>query len=603
LKKIFERPGLIDVEKLEAVCQSVEKEFDKKKQEEFIERCWSILRTAKVVSAIRKGVDHSVLNAKHHEKEAGIVAQAGKRSGVTVATNMAGRGTDILLGGNAEYLAKDKLTRDGADPDGEDYEAKVKELTAHFKEQIDKDHDEVIALGGLHIIGTERHEARRIDNQLRGRSGRQGDPGTSRFFLSLEDNLMRIFGGEKISKLMDFIRADEEMPIESGMVSKSIEGAQKKVEAHHFDMRKHVLQYDDVLNTQREVIYRERRRILERADLKKNMKEMMDEHLEIVMSTYLDPDSPPDMYEEQGLPEVLSTLVNDIPVLSDVQINELIGLSYDDLQAKLQESLHMAYEVREQHIGTETMREMERQILLQTIDSKWVDYLHNIDILREGIHLRGYGQRDPLQEYKREAFDMFNQLLRSIQHESIQLLFRAQPMAQMDLAQLEGMLPEELLKHDLSSLTEEQLNEIGLTRVDPSVKVEPSEPVLHDGPLHITAGMTMVPAQPADAPKKAPPQPAPLPENTGMIITGNLFSNEKPTQDLGTVIGGDPLTMGSQAATPLKEPNNGKKSDKGALKKSSDNGASPQTSDNGAAAKEPPSSPQSSASQPTSAES
>jgi preprotein translocase subunit SecA len=251
---------------------------------------------------------------------------------------------------------------------------------------------------------------------------------------------MRIFGGEKISKLMDLIRADEEMPIESGMVSRSIEGAQKRVEAHHFDMRKHVLQYDDVLNTQREVIYRERRRILERADLKKNMTEMMEEHIDIVLGTYVDPEAQPEAWEESAIPDTLNKLQSDIPMLNDLKAPELFGLSYDDLRGKIQEAAKLAYEVREEHIGTETMRELERQILLRTIDGKWIDYLHNIDILREGIHLRGYGQRDPLQEYKREAFDMFNQLLRSIQEESIQLLFHAQPMQQPD------ELPDEFLR-------------------------------------------------------------------------------------------------------------------------------------------------------------
>ncbi len=283
-------------------------------------------------------------------------------------------------------------------------------------------------MAGLHIIGTERHEARRIDNQLRGRAGCQGDPGTTRFFLSLEDSLMRIFGGDKIAWLMEFLRADEEIPIEHNMVSKSIEGAQKKVEAHHFDTRKAVLQYDDVLNTQREVIYRERRRILERADLKESIESMLEEHLDIILGAHIDSSLPPEVWHEAGLPEALQVLAADIPMLSQVRIDELSALSFEDLRNKLLEDVYLAYKVREEHLSTEIMRELERQILLQTIDSKWVDYLHNIDLLREGIHLRGYGQRDPLQEYKREAFEMFNQLLRSIQQESISMIFRAQPM-------------------------------------------------------------------------------------------------------------------------------------------------------------------------------
>ncbi len=442
LKKAFERPGNIDCAKFEETCKKVEVDF--KKSDELIERCYSILRTAKVCAEIRKGVDHEVLNAKHHEREAMIVAQAGRKGAITVATNMAGRGTDILLGGNAEYLAKDKLSKQGVDHEDPTYEEQLKELTQTMKKQTDVEHDQVVELGGLHIIGTERHEARRIDNQLRGRAARQGDPGTTRFFLSLEDQLMRIFGGEKIAKLMDFIKADEEMPIESGMVTNSIQNAQKKVEAHHFDMRKHVLQYDDVLNTQREVIYRERRRILSRADLRDNMLDMLEEHLDIVLGTQLDADSPPEAWEETELPTALTILTNDVPMLADVTTADLKGLSYDDLRNKLLEAIRLAYDVREQHIGVETMRELERQILLRTIDSKWIDYLHNLDILREGIHLRGYGQRDPLQEYKREAFDMFNQLLRSIQEESIQLLFRAQPMV-MGMEELEQLLlPDDL---------------------------------------------------------------------------------------------------------------------------------------------------------------
>lgn len=450
LKKIFERPGQVDTAKFEELCKALETEYPKK-QEEFLERIYSALRTARVLAAVKKGMNHHVLNAKHHEKEAMIVAQAGRKGAVTIATNMAGRGTDILLGGNPEFMAKEKLLKDAPDLAGEELEERVRELTKKFKEETSKEHDEVVAMGGLHIIGTERHEARRIDNQLRGRAGRQGDPGSTRFFLSLEDQLMRIFGGDKISRLMDLIRADEEMPIESGMVSRSIEGAQKKVESHHFDMRKHVLQYDDVLNTQREVIYRERRRLLERADLRSQVLDMLSEHLEGTLTAHINPDSPPEMWEEEGLPEVLGVLQADMPLLEALTVKELSGLSYDDLHEKLWEQIKLAYQVREEHIGVEHMREMERQILLNTIDGKWVDYLHNIDLLREGIHLRGYGQRDPLQEYKREAFDMFNRLLRSIKDESIQLIFRAQPMI-MEMDELEGMILNELKNAGIEEL-------------------------------------------------------------------------------------------------------------------------------------------------------
>ncbi|MBY0358148.1 MAG: preprotein translocase subunit SecA [Candidatus Obscuribacterales bacterium] len=461
LKKIFERPGLIDPKKLETAVDEFIKEFPK--QAELNDYLLSMLKTATVVAAIRKGIPHHVLNAKHHEKEAMIVAQAGRKAAVTIATNMAGRGTDILLGGNAEYLAKEQLAKQGVDLADPTYEEKLTLGKQKFKLETDKEHDEVVALGGLHIIGTERHEARRIDNQLRGRAGRQGDPGSSRFFLSLEDTLMKIFGGDKIARLMDFIKADEEMPIESNMVTKSIENAQKKVEAHHFDTRKHVLQYDDVLNTQREVIYRERRRILERAELKEAMIELLDEYVQIVIGSHINPESPPETWQDEDLPQVLQVLSADIPLLADIKLSELDGLSYVDLEQKLIEASHMAYEVREEHLGLEMARELEKQILLRTIDSKWIDHLHNIDLVRESIHLRGYGQRDPLQEYKKEAFGMFEELLSSIRQESIQLFFRAQSMptdmpelSQEELEQLIAMAESEVAEAEAAANSQEK---------------------------------------------------------------------------------------------------------------------------------------------------
>lgn len=465
LKKIMERPGAIEADKLDEVVRHIDREHGKK-HAELIERLFSINVTARAISAIRKGIPHNVLNAKHHEKEASIVAQAGRKGAVTVATNMAGRGTDILLGGNAEFLAREEIKKEhekanGKDAEPLDFEApelhqKLKELTKKHKEITDKEHDEVVSLGGLHILGTERHESRRIDNQLRGRAGRQGDPGSARFFLSLEDQLMRIFGGEKIAALMDMMGADEEMPIEHKMVTRSIQNAQKKVEAHNFDIRKHVLQYDDVLNTQREVIYRERRRVLENTDLKKNIKDMISEHVELVLEAYIEPDAPSDVWMEEGLPEMIAVLEADIPQINERPVKltaeNLAGNSYDDLKHKFIEIANEAYEVREQELGAEVLRNMERQILLRTIDTKWVDYLHNIDLLRDGVNLRSYGQKDPLQEYKREAFDMFTMLLRHIQHEAIQLIFRAQPVIVppgMNIEDMEGM--EGL---DLQSLTE-----------------------------------------------------------------------------------------------------------------------------------------------------
>jgi preprotein translocase subunit SecA len=426
LMKIFERPGLIEPNKLEEAVKAVEAEFPK--ADELIERMYSCLKTARVVAAIRKGLPHHVLNAKHHEKEAMIIAQAGRKGAVTIATNMAGRGTDIVLGGNAEYLAKQQLEESGVEHDDPEYEAKLKALMPKYKAETDAEHEEVVRVGGLHIIGTERHEARRIDNQLRGRAGRQGDPGSSRFFLSLEDTLMRIFGGQNIARLMDMMKADEEMPIEAGVVTKSIANAQKKVEAYHFDMRKHVLQYDDVLNTQREVIYRERRRILERETLREECVQMVEDHVDILLNNHIDAETPPETWEETDLPGLMAALSADIPMFEAIPFQEVAGYSFIDLREKLMEASRLAYATREEHIGTPVMRELERQILMRTIDTKWIDYLHNIEQLREGIHLRGYGQRDPLQEYKREAYELFEQLLRSIQTESVQLMFRAQPV-------------------------------------------------------------------------------------------------------------------------------------------------------------------------------
>lgn len=491
LKKIMERPGQIEPDKLDEVVRQIDREHGKK-HPELIERLFSINITARAIGTIRKGIPHNVLNAKHHEREAHIVAQAGRKGAVTVATNMAGRGTDILLGGNPEFLAKEEMKKEHdkskseeeLDFEDSDTYARMKELTKKHKETTDIEHDEVVRIGGLHILGTERHESRRIDNQLRGRAGRQGDPGSARFFLSLEDQLMRIFGGEKIASLMDMMGADEEMPIEHKLVTRSIQNAQKKVEAHNFDIRKHVLQYDDVLNTQREVIYRERRRVLENNDLKKNIKDMIAEHVELVLEAYIEPDAPADVWLEEGLPEVINVLESDIPQINQRAVKlapeNLAGNSYDDLRHKFIEVAHEAYEIREQELGAEVLRNMERQILLRTIDTKWVDYLHNIDLLRDGVNLRSYGQKDPLQEYKREAFDMFTMLLRHIQHESVQLIFRAQPVIVPPGMSIEDM--EEMEGLDLQSLTEHLPPELrdalaihGITLDDEPTENEDSE--------------------------------------------------------------------------------------------------------------------------------
>ncbi|HHY42337.1 MAG TPA: preprotein translocase subunit SecA [Thermoanaerobacterales bacterium] len=328
----------------------------------------------------RKGIPHQVLNAKYHEKEAEIVARAGQKGAVTIATNMAGRGTDIVLG------------------------------------------EGVAELGGLHIIGTERHEARRIDNQLRGRAGRQGDPGSSRFYISLEDDLMRLFGGDNIKSIMDKLGMDEDQPIEHPIITKSIENAQKKVEARNFDIRKHVLQYDDVMNTQREVIYSHRRRVLENDNLKDSIMDMISEIIDRLLDIYASKEIHSEEWDIKGLAEYLMDIFQ---IKFDLD-KEKTALSRDALRQELVSKAQAAYEKKEEELGSETMRELERFVLLKTVDQKWMDHIDAMDQLREGIGLRAYGQRDPVIEYKFEGYEMFQDMIRSIQEDTVRYLFRVQ---------------------------------------------------------------------------------------------------------------------------------------------------------------------------------
>ncbi len=334
----------------------------------------------------RKGIPHQVLNAKFHEKEAPIVAEAGRLATVTVATNMAGRGTDIVLGGKHE----------GRDP-------------ADWQEE----HDRVVEAGGLHIVGTERHEARRIDNQLRGRAGRQGDPGSSRFFVSLEDDIMRRFAPDWLGGMLGKLGMDEDMPIESNMVAKSIESAQTKVEGHNFDIRKHLVEYDDVMNTHRDVIYRERRKTMEGAELKDNILEYVREELTDLVEIHA-----PDHHEEEWDLETLVAEVNAIVKLpSTFTAQALAELNHDEILDNLLSYAEEAYEKREEELGSEVMRTLERLLMLRTIDSLWVDHLTAMDEMRQGIGLRAYGQTDPLVAYKHEAHDMYDQLLAGIRRQ------------------------------------------------------------------------------------------------------------------------------------------------------------------------------------------
>ena len=371
----------------------------------------------------RKNVKHVVLNARYHEQEAQIIAQAGRIGAVTIATNMAGRGVDILLGGNPDYLTHEQLKKSGADPAKaapEQFEKVFNDVT----EVTQKEHEAVVALEGLHVLGTERHEARRIDNQLRGRAGRQGDPGSSRFYLSLEDDLMRIFGSERISGLMARIGMGDGVPIEHNMITRAIERAQKQVEGQNFTVRKHLLEYDDVMNKQRETIYGQRRKILKGEDQHDYFVGLIDSLVDWMLDTHANKDKPPEEWERDALRQaVLAQFGLDLETLN-IAWDTVV---YDELRDALVKGLLAAYEAKEKQLGP-FMREFERMILLQVIDSQWKDHLLEMDHLKEGIGLRGYGQKDPLIEYKKEGFEMFQSMLDRIEEDAVRYLFLIQPV-------------------------------------------------------------------------------------------------------------------------------------------------------------------------------
>jgi preprotein translocase subunit SecA len=365
----------------------------------------------------RMGVRHEILNAKNHEREAFIVSQAGRKGVVTVSTNMAGRGTDILLGGNAEYLAKERFRKENKDPDTvpkEEWDAVLKSV----KVQTDAEHDEVVALGGLHILGTERHDSRRIDNQLRGRAGRQGDPGSARFYLSLQDDLMRIFGGQKMQNLMLRLGMEEDVPIESKMISKRIAAAQKAVEAQNFAARKHVLEYDDVMNKQRQAVYSMRRQLLEGKEQKQRILDI----IEGILATYVDArcseKTHSSNWDWHGLE---SDILTEFGV--KIHTEELQNLDRRQMEEEIREQLVKRYQEKEDMIGAELMRATEAMIMLNVIDNQWKDHLLSMDHLKEGIGLRGYGQKDPLIEYKKESYTMFQDMMDRIEDETARYLF------------------------------------------------------------------------------------------------------------------------------------------------------------------------------------
>jgi preprotein translocase subunit SecA len=411
------------------------------------------IETSEHVSGLlkRRGIPHEVLNAKNHEREATIIAQAGRPGAVTIATNMAGRGVDILLGGNPEGLAREQLRREqielaeipqnawnealemlkhGKDPTTV-YNTRWAQVLADKYAEVKKDADLVRSLGGLHVIGTERHEARRIDNQLRGRAGRLGDPGSSRFYLSLNDDLMRRFGGERISGIMSRMGVEDDVPIEAGLVSRAIENAQTKVEGHNFDVRKHVLQYDEVVNEQRNRIYEQRRRILNEPSMKASIIDMIEEEVEGVVGSFISTDLDADEWPLEDLAGALRGL---FPFPQDFPLDEWRKRSVDEITDEAIELALSAYEAKEAQVGETTMRQAEKQIMLWAVDNRWIRHLTDLDHLREGIGLQAYAQIDPLVAYKREAFNMYSELMNDIRGDIVKAVFTVQVAQQPQMA-------------------------------------------------------------------------------------------------------------------------------------------------------------------------
>lgn len=375
----------------------------------------------------KEGVRHDVLNAKHHEREAEIVSLAGRKGAVTIATNMAGRGTDIVLGGNAEVLAKKAVPSEGSP----EYE----EALARFRQTCEKEKAEVIAAGGLYIIGTERHESRRIDNQLRGRSGRQGDPGESRFYLSLEDNLMRIFNGERIQKIMTMLNIPEDEPITHKMVTNAIEGAQRKVEGHHFDVRKSLLDFDNVMNLQRNAIYKMRRQILEGQQIERSLLDMLGDVVSVILDTHVPQDAKPQEWNLEGLNTALMEQFG-------FKIDVSSSMSLEQIQDEIAVRVKKIFEHQKQSMGP-FFEQISKMIMLNAIDQRWKEHLYTIDKVKEGINLRAYGQKDPLIEYKKEAFKAFEYLSNIIKTETIEKVMRVQLVPNAAADAIEKLRPHE----------------------------------------------------------------------------------------------------------------------------------------------------------------
>jgi preprotein translocase subunit SecA len=405
----------------------------------------------------RRGIPHEVLNAKQHEREAAIIARAGTIGAVTVATNMAGRGTDIMLGGNPEFMADFELQRQGISPveNSEEYERQWPDELARQKSSVAQEHEKVVDLGGLYVLGTERHESRRIDNQLRGRSGRQGDPGESRFYLSLQDDLMRRFNSTLVERFLTAAGIPEETPIESKMVTNAIKSAQTQVESQNFEMRKNVLKYDDVMNRQREVVYGERREVLEGADLK----EQMSKFIEDTIRGYVSAATAEGYPEEWDLEKLWTVLKAIYPISFTIQgleseVGGRTGLDQEFLAQRIVDDIFSAYHQREEKLGNDVLRELERKILLSVLDRKWREHLYEMDYLQEGIGLRAMAQRDPLVEYQKEGYELFSAMIEAMKEEVVGFLFNVEVKVEDSKVEAKGVSenkPQENLQYSAPS--------------------------------------------------------------------------------------------------------------------------------------------------------
>ncbi|MGX1093225.1 preprotein translocase subunit SecA [Streptomyces albogriseolus] len=491
-----------EVAKFEAVVDDIEEKH--RKGQPILVGTTSVEKSEYLSQQLSKrGIQHEVLNAKHHEREAQIVAQAGRRGAVTVATNMAGRGTDIKLGGNPEDLAEAELRQRGLDPEEhiEEWAAALPEALARAEQAVKAEKEEVEKLGGLYVLGTERHESRRIDNQLRGRSGRQGDPGESRFYLSLGDDLMRLFKAQMVERVMSMANVPDDVPIENKMVTRAIASAQSQVETQNFETRKNVLKYDEVLNRQREVIYGERRRVLEGEDLQEQIHHFMDDTID----AYVQAETAEGFPEDWDLDRLWGAFKQLYPV--SVTVEELeeaagdrAGLTAEFISESIKDDIRAQYEARETQLGSEIMRELERRVVLSVLDRKWREHLYEMDYLQEGIGLRAMAQKDPLVEYQREGFDMFSAMMDGIKEESVGYLF------------------------NLEVQVEQQVEEVPVEDVKPTADLEKQEAVPAQARPEIRA-------KGLDAPQRRNLHfSAPTVDGEGGTIEGELATDEEPVR-------------------------------------------------------------------------